>query len=955
MSKINVNTGVNVEPNTIQAKDKFNKVYIDVDGNNVSDEEDVLSPTSRQILDEEENIYIITRTGKRELMDTNQIVNRIKGVARRHPRIRHINAYDIMKEVTFDINSNITTYEIDEYVSNKLASLGVENPHCLTLAGRLAIDNHQKNTKRSFIDKMKDAYLFKDEKNEASPLINSKFYKFVEKHQDIIEPMIDYKRDFLLDLFGFRTFQRVYGLRVSENNVIERPQDMFMRAAIALFMCDDADETTFEKIKNMYDLLSCKNYTHASPTYFNSGTNRQQLSSCFLLGTEDSLEGIKSTDLDMAKISKYSGGIGVHIHKWRSSGAMIRGTNGRSSGPVPFLRGYETTMLSFNQGGKRMGSAAVYYMPHHPNAIEITRLRRPDGSHEERARKLFYAVWIPDIFMQRVKDGDDWSMFDPDICGSLSSLYDEEGDKKYTKRYLELEQAGKAKKVIKARLLWEEIFKTNKLTGLPYICFSDNVNRQSNQKNIGTIESSNLCAEICEYSSSTETAVCNLCSLNLTSIVKDVYNSEELQLPNNKRRALNNEFPLNPRIDFSKLSNIAQVAVRNLNNVIDRTFYPTEKTYRSNMRHRPIGVGVQGLADLYIKMRYPYDSDNAKQLNKKIFETILYGCYTESTRMARDIWKNAVKECKEKGSYTHTVYKQPLCTKMKPDEFSKLINSGAYEEKWDYEEEKVVYTDYRKIPKTIGAYASMTWNGGSPIWNGKFCWELAGLETKDLSGRWDWETLRGHIQTFGMRNSLCVAIMPTATTAQLLGNNECIEPYTSNIYKRKTLVGENIVINKYLVKDLYDLGIWDANFKDYLLNAEGSIQGMKDIPSEIRELYKTSWEIDPEVLIEHAIGRQPFIDQSQSLNLYMENLTMAKFTKLMFKAWKGNLKTGKYYFHTRPSAMADKVTTDASKQAETYTIKPNQQIEIHEIMAKKKRARESFMDPLRNVCNLCGA
>lgn len=865
----------------------------------------------------DEDFFVVTRTGKRELLDTNKITNRIKYLINLEPKINHVNAHEIMLEVSKGITHNITTYEIDEYAATVCANLSLRNPYYMKVASRIAIDNHQKRTKRSFVDKMREAYM-RNVNGKITPLLNSNFYKFVEKFQDRIELLIDYKRDFLLDFFGFRTFQRIYSIKINDV-VIERPQDSFMRIAIALHykielidmdyqLNTSTDEVNFifDKIKNTYDLLSNKLYTHGSPMYFNAGTNHPQYASCFLLGTEDSLEGIKSTEFDMAKISKFAGGIGVHINEWRSEGAVIKGTNGLSSGLVPFLRMYNNTMLAFNQGGKRVGSCAVYLMPHHPDIINFIKLKRNDGTNETRARELFYAVWLPDLFMERVKNGEIWSLFDPHDTEDLSEYYDEKDCKSYTNKYLELENKGLYKKQLPAREIWNEIFESNRQRGMPYICFSDNANRQSNQKNLGVIKSSNLCAEIYEYSNSKETAVCNLVSVNLERCVIDT-------------AGIDDEFPENPEFDFNMLKENVKTVVYNLNQVIDRNYYPTDLTARSNLRHRPIGIGVQGQANAYMKLRYPFESDNAYKLNKYIYETMLYAAYSESTRICKAIYKKAVETCKTTGIYRHIKYLQAP----------------------NYLTQTITYNDAKDIPKNIGAYSSMYANGGSPMANGKFPWELAGLNPSDLSGMWDWETLREHISIYGMRNSLCLALMPTASTSQFLGNNECFEPFTSNIYKRKTIAGEFIVINKYLINDLYKLGIWSENVKDYMLQLEGSIQYIEDIPKDLKDLYKTAWEIPQSVLIQQSIDRQPFIDQGQSLNLYVENLNLKTFTSLMFKAWKGGLKTGKYYMHTRPASMPQK-----------FTISHNKQEEISKML---KSTNTKFLEPLKDVCDLCSA
>jgi ribonucleoside-diphosphate reductase alpha chain len=883
-----------------------------------------LSPKSESLLNEEENTFVITRTGRRQLLDTNRITNRLKSLIDKAPRIKHVNPFELMLVVCQGLKSGISTYEIDEYAANASASLSLTNPHYMKLAGRIAVDNHQKNTKRSFTDKMKMAYLRKDAKGVIVPLLSKEFFSYVEEHQDNIERMIHHERDFLVDFFGFRTFQKIYAIKLN-GYVIERPQDMYMRTSIAINMNTsslpvraDAIAQELERIKDTYDLLSCKDYTQASPTYFNAGSTHPQYSSCFLMGTSDSCAGIMQTATDSSEISKWGGGLGIHCNEWRGAGTLIRGTNGNSSGIVPFLKIYNSVVCAFNQGGKRKGKAAIYLMPHHPDIIKFLELIIPAGNEEDRARDLFYAVWLPDIFMERVKTNSKWSLFDPDRTVNLALYYDSDDDKAYTNKYLELENSKSYTQQIDARQIWDAIYDANEQKGHPYIMFSDNVNRQNNQKNLGTIKSSNLCSEICEYSDEHETAVCNLCSISLSNCVLDKYNDDELTLPEEDRRTLNHEFPINPFFDFRHLLRMTKVAARNLDIIIDKNFYPTIRTERSNLRHRPIGIGFQGLADAYFKMRYPFESDEASILNKQIMETMYYGALSQSTRVCRDKYLELKAKCKEDGKITLPLYEY-----------------GTYDDK------TIDYTA-DTIPTTVWAHPSMTWNGGTPLYNGIFHWELNKNNNVKLSGMWDWDTLRSHIQQYGTRNSLVCALMPTASTSQLLGNNECFEPFTSNIYKRKTLAGEYIVINKYLINDLYRMKIWNPQIKEYMLSLEGSIQSIEGIPDELKSLYKTSWEIDQRILIDRAADRQPFLDQSQSLNLYIENLSKKIFTNLMFRAWKLQLKTGKYYMHTRPAVMPQKFTIDPAKQAEMLSI-----------ITSEKNKRTTFLEPLVEVCDLC--
>jgi len=847
---------------------------------------------------EDEIMFVTTRTGRKENLDPNQITVRIQNLVEKEPRINHINPFKLMLEVCKGLKSGISTFEIDEYTANTCASIAISNPYYLAFAGRLAIDNHQKATDFSFLEKMKKAHENLDTEDKSSfPLLNDTFIQFVEKNQQALESMIDYSRDFLLDFFGIRNFQKSYSIKVDEKP-IERPQDMFLREAICVSNYD------LVSIKETYDLLSNKYYTHASPTCYNAGGVREQLASCFLLGTEDSIEGIEKTGTNAGYISKWAGGIGIHIHCWRSTGSKIRGTNGRSNGIVPFLRTYETRMCAYNQGGRRPGSAKIYLSPHHPDILKFLDLRSNDGIEKERARDLFYGIWCPDIFMERVIAGETWSLFNPHKF-DLSNLL----DKEYTEKYLELEREKKYTEQIPAREIWKKIHKSKKETGVPTICFSDTVNRYSMQRNIGVIKSSNLCSEIMLYSDSEEYATCVLASIGLAMFVLD-------SDPNG-----NFDFPKSPYFDFRRLLDVVKVITRNLNTVVDKTFSPVIEAKRGNQRHRPIGIGVQGLDDAYAKMRFPFDSKEASDLNKKIFETIYYGALTESTKMCRKEYHKLRTECKASGKVEVQTFV--------PEHYDPVIK---------------VYTNPDEIPKRVASYSSIDWNGGSPIGKGVFHWEMYGVKKEDLSGMFDWESLREHILQFGVKNSLLVALMPTASTSQLLGNNECFEPYTSNIYTRDTLAGQYVVIKKYLINDLYNLGIWNDSLKDYLIIAEGSIQNIEGVPEEIKNLYKTAYEIDQNVLVQQAIDRQPFVDQAQSLNLYVHNLSLTMFTKLMSKAWRNKLKTGNYYMHTSPAVMPIK-----------FTIDPKKQKEMAEMIEKNKQKNVMVKPGLVNICDSCGS
>jgi ribonucleoside-diphosphate reductase alpha chain len=1172
-----------------------------------------LSPRS-DCEDSETNYVVVTRTGRKEQLDTNQITKRLQSLMNKSPKIYHINPFNLMLKVLDGLKSGITTYEIDEYAANASASLSISNPHYLSIAARIAVDNHQKNTMRSFVDKMRAAYMNIDD-DESYPLISSVFFKYVEEHQDFIESNIDYSRDFLIDFFGIRTFQKGYSIQVNKKP-IERPQDMFMRTAIAINMytCDNIDEE-LANIKETYDMMSLKYYSHASPTYYNAGSVYAQLASCFLLSTEDSLEGIKKTSTDICKISKRAGGIGIDISSWRSTGSKIRGTNGQSGGIVPFCRGYETDMIAFNQGGRRPGAAALYLRMHHPDLMKFIALRKNTGVEEERARKLFYSLWISDLFMKRVEADGNWSVFDSKKCPELLKVYNLE----YENLYLKLESEKKYSFQLKARDIWKEIYNVEQETGMPYIHFADAVNRANMHSNIGNINCSNLCVsgdtmilvdtgyvaiqelagteipvhkvwngveftnatfsktgtnkklmkitfsdgsilkctpehrfalhdvngnsdvhitatakllqvgdrliackfpvikeglsdyespymrgnnynsylydndgvdiqnleyqlahaelmvpinydlhtkllwlagyldcevksveedetklvytigtnrkfmfdvkllcntlginpslvlhkptsrrllidgngdkeyypryasymlmfsnidinklytlgltpsqelrsnpywqrgnqlvtvesieqldglhdtycfnepikhmgifngvlamncgEIVLYSSPEEYAVCVLASISLPTFVLDGYSTEELELAENERRKLNHTYPVNPYFDFKGLMGAVKVAVRNLNYIVDTTKHPVIETQRGNERHRAIGTGTQGQDDAYSKMRYPFVSESSTKLNKEIYECMYFAALTASTVLCRKEWQRLKKKCKANGTVTVKTFKPT-----------------------DYEEHSVTYTSADDIPKNVAAYPSMLWNGGSPISKGIFHWELMGTKKEELSGMFDWESLRTHILEFGVKNSHLIALMPTASTSQLFGNNECFEPYTTNLYKRDTTAGEFIVIKKYLINDLYNLGLWNNDLKDYLLACEGSIQNIEGIPNNIKELYKTVWEMDQCDLIQQAIDRQPFVDQAQSMNLYFNAFTYAKWNTAMFKAWRGKLKTGKYYLHTQPASMPTKFTIDPSKQKE-----------MAELLHKTKRGT-AFLEPLRDVCESC--
>ncbi|MEK9780877.1 MAG: ribonucleoside-diphosphate reductase subunit alpha, partial [Gammaproteobacteria bacterium] len=709
----------------------------------------------------------------------------------------------------------VSTQELDELAAETAATLTTKHPDFATLAARIAVSNLHKTTSKSFSSTMKRLYTYVNPKTgENASLLSKEVYGVINKNAALLDSSIIYDRDFSYDYFGFKTLEKSYLLRL-DGKVIERPQHMLMRVAIGIHM-DDIDS-----VLETYNLLSEKWFTHATPTLFNAGTPKPQLSSCFLLTMkEDSIDGIYDTLKQCAKISQSAGGIGLSIHNVRGTGSYIKGTNGVSNGIIPMLRNFDMTARYVDQGGgKRKGSFAIYIEPWHSDIFEFLQLKKNHGKEELRARDLFYAMWIPDLFMKRVEANEDWSLFSPDEAKNLHETYGEEFEKLYEK----YEKEGKARKTVKAQDLWFEILEAQIETGNPYILYKDAANKKSNQKNLGTIKSSNLCTEIIEYTAPDEVAVCNLASIALNKFVKD-----------------------DLTYDHQKLYEITKVITKNLNKVIDVNYYPVEEARNSNMRHRPIGIGVQGLADTFILMRHAFDSPEAKQLNAEIYETIYFAAMESSMEIAQ--------------------------------------KEGPYK---TYE--------------------------GSPVSKGIFQFDMWGVVPS--SKRWDWTKLKREVKKHGVRNSLLLAPMPTASTSQILGNNECFEPYTSNIYTRRVLSGEFIVVNKHLLKDLIKLKLWDENMKDTLMAANGSIQDIKEIPDDIKLLYRTVWEVSQKSIIDMAADRGAYICQSQSMNIHMQDANFGKLTSMHFHAWKKGLKTGLYYLRTKAAADAIKFTIVKDEKA----------------------------------------
>jgi ribonucleotide reductase alpha subunit len=715
---------------------------------------------------------------------------------------------------------------------------------------------------------MKTLYEFKDVHGVHNPLISEKTWQNITINADMLDHIIDYDRDYLIDYFGFKTLERAYLFRVNDK-IIERPQHMWLRVSIGIHGDD------IEAIKESYDLMSQKYFTHATPTLFNAGTRRPQLSSCYLVALEeDSLEGIFNTLKDCANISKWAGGIGLHIHNVRANGSLINGTNGKSTGIVPMLRVFNDTAKYINQGGKRNGSFAIYLEPWHADIEDFLEMKKNHGDEELRARDLFYALWIPDLFMERVKDNGKWSLFCPNECPGLHNIY---GDA-FNKLYMQYETSGKSRKIVNARNLWFKILDAQMETGTPYLLFKDHVNKKSNQKNLGTIMSSNLCTEIVQYSDDKESSVCNLASIALPLFVDE------------KTKEFN----------YEKLHQVAKVVTNNLNKIIDINFYPTEKTKRSNLLHRPIGIGVQGLADVFFMMNIPYHSEEAKVINKNIFETIYHGALERSNELAME----RVKFFK-----SHLIYKKLL---FEYDNDTNIDANRKDDDYFIYENDSINLLNAEKRNITynnhLGAYSSFE---GSPASKGVLQFDMWGIDP--TNERYNWSILKEYIIEYGLRNSLLIAPMPTASTSQILGFNECFEPITSNIYSRRTLAGEFVVVNKYLMNELIDLGLWNDKIKNNIIANKGSVQQLTMIPPEIREKYKIVWEIPMKHLIDMSADRGAFICQSQSLNLWLEDPNYNTLTSMHFYSWKKGLKTGIYYLRRKAKHQAQQFTVEPDK------------------------------------------
>ncbi len=762
-------------------------------------------------------MYVVKRDGKKQPVMFDKITARVRKLC--YGLNDLVDPIKVAMRVIEGVYDGVSTSELDNLAAEIAATLTTTHPDYAKVAARIAVSNLHKNTKKSFSETMTDLHDYVNPRTgKKASMIAEDVYKIIMKNADKFDSTIIYNRDFGYDFFGFKTLERSYLLKIN-GQIVERPQHMLMRVSVGIHKedIDAAIET--------YELMSKRFFTHATPTLFNAGTPKPQMSSCFLLQMqEDSIDGIYDTLKQTAKISQSAGGIGLSIHNVRATGSYIRGTNGTSNGIVPMLKVYNDTARYVDQGGgKRKGSFAIYIEPWHADIFQFLDLKKNHGKEEMRARDLFYAMWVPDLFMKRVQENGNWTLMCPNECPHLFDTYGDEFEKLYTG----YEKVGKGRKTIKARELWEKILEAQIETGNPYMLYKDAVNRKSNHKNLGTIRSSNLCTEIMEYTAQDEVAVCNLASIAIPMYISENADGEKY-------------------FDHKKLFKVTKKITKNLNTVIDQNYYPVKEAENSNFRHRPIGLGIQGLADTFIILRMPFTSDEAKKLNQEIFETIYFAALTASMELA---------------------------TANEP------------------------YSTFK----------------GSPISQGEFQFNMWNISEDDLSGRWDWKKLRKSIIENGVRNSLLVAPMPTASTSQILGNNEAFEPYTSNIYTRRVLSGEFIIVNKHLLEDLVDLGLWNHDMKEEIMRANGSIQHIDSIPQNLKDLYKTVWEMSMKDIIDMARHRGYFIDQSQSLNLFMQDPDFGKLTSMHFYAWKSGLKTGMYYLRTKSAVNAIQFTVSKKK------------------------------------------
>jgi len=885
---------------------------------------------------------VLKRNGQYEEVSFDKILNRIKALSQGSEFNLKLSIDEtlIAQKVVQEIYDGVKTTELDELSSQISIAMYSKNPEFKILASRIVISNHHKNTLNKFSEKIEELYNYHS-KGQHKPLIAEYMYQLVMKHRTEIDSAIDYHKDYDFDFFGFKTLEKSY-LYKTDNKIVERPQDMLMRVSLAIH------RNNLKEALNNYDLMSKHYFTHATPTLYNAGSNREQFASCFLLTMkEDSISGIYDTLKDCALISKYAGGIGLSIHDIRAKDSHIAGTNGQSNGLVPMLRVFNDTARYVDQGGgKRNGSFAMYLEPWHADVFEFIELKKNHGNELERARDLFYALWIPDLFMERVLSDGEWSLFCPHECPGLSDTWGEEFNKLYEKYVKE----GRQRKTIMARELWQTILTSQLEVGTPYLLYKDTCNRKSNQNNLGTIKSSNLCTEIIEFTSPEETAVCNLASISLKKFVKyketkdmkflvytkpDCVYCELAKGLLNKRNinyetkdyreltSISGEYPLKvkfpqvyqtdnnhnihiggytelyeylkPEYDFKSLQDITERITKNLNNIIDYNYYPTKETKTSNLRHRPIGIGVQGLANVFFEFGYAFDSQEAKDLNEDIFECIYYG----SLKVSMEISKEREVSMKRYQLWNKQVTGPP-------EKMSDFVSSD--EIKILKDKLGPILSEELEREEYLGSYSSFI---GSPIYHGELQFDLWQTTITDINH--DWSSLREDIKRYGIRNSLLVAPMPTASTAQILGNYECFEPILSNIYTRRVLSGEYMVMNDYLVEDLISLGIWSSDLKDKIIANDGSVLNIPEIPDILKNRYKTVWEIKQKNILDMAVSRGKFICQSQSMNLFLESPNIKTMSNMHSYSWKNGLKTGIYYLRSRPSSKAIQFTLNPTE------------------------------------------
>jgi len=909
--------------------------------------------------------FVLKRNGQQEKISFDKIQRRLEILAgvigtqfKQYPL--NVNIFEITQYVTGGIYPDIPTRKLDEFAAEHCASLITKHPDYGILAGRISISNHQKNTPKSFTEVIDKLYNYKDTHDTHCPIIDKKYHELIMKHKDVLDTTIDYNRDFDIDYFGFKTLEKSYLLHI-DGNIVERPQHIFMREAVAV-------SYTLDEIVKNYHYISKKYFTHATPTLYNACTPNPQMSSCFLLPMmEDSIDGIYKTLGNCAAISKHAGGIGFWAHNIRANGSIIRGTNGYSNGIVPMLRCFNATARYVDQGGgKRKGSFACYIEPWHADIEDWIMLKRNNGAEEERARDLFYGLWIPDLFMKRVEANEKWTLMCPNACPNLHEKYGDD----FEKLYLNYEKKNMGTKTINARDLWIKMLESQIETGTPYMLYKDACNQKSNQKNLGTIKCSNLCTEIIEYTSKDEIAVCNLASIALPSYIKKTdktiviygkdgcdfcdysknycelnkldYTYKKVDSPtiflqeieegleeNNQLDKFTYKFPVvyvggeyvggynelkletKPTFDYYKLHDIVKQVTRNLNKVIDDNYYPVKEAKTSNMRHRPIGIGVQGLADVFVMLQVPFESSVASEVNKCIFGTIYHAAVETSIELAKERCEDMTKLQtinNDNKTYNHQ------CSSPKLDESQEALD-----------EYHTLMEKCKPIPEELtskfpGAYSSFE---NSPTSRGLLQYDL--WNEKNPIDMWDWNKLKEDLKIYGMRNSLVTAPMPTASTAQILGNNECFEPFTDNIYLRRVLAGEFTLVNKHMLKDLIEINLWDNDMKEEIIFNRGSIQNIGRIPQKLKDIYKTVWEIKQKVIIDMAADRGVYIDQSQSMNLFMADVKFDQLTAMHFYSWKKGLKTGQYYLRTKPTVHAQQFTVDPEKAKKYSSAKEEQE------------------------------